>query len=51
MPKRPGRERGVEYDRFGRPVEGITTTESFTVAEEDTATEAQLDFDAETEDE
>lgn len=27
MPKRPGRDRGIEYDRFGRPLIGITTTE------------------------
>ena len=29
MPKRPGRERGVNYDRNGRPLTGITSTQSF----------------------
>lgn len=28
MPKRPGRKRGVNYDRHGRPLVGITSTQS-----------------------
>lgn len=46
MPKRPGKERGVEYDRFGRPVVGITSTE---VLSEQTA--AVVEDDDESEDE
>lgn len=37
MPKRP-KERGVAYDRNGRPLEGITTTETLS---EQTGAEVQ----------
>jgi len=36
MPKRPGRERNLEYDRNGRIVTGVTTSDSlFELDEED----------------
>jgi len=52
MPKRPGRKRGVEYDRLGRPMIGITSTESSIqkpVPEKEEKAEAVEDEDGETE--
>ena len=34
MPKRPGRERGKTYDRTGRPLEGVTSTETLFIIED-----------------